>query len=255
MRFGFIGTGDLAVYTIRGLRHGGYSDNILLSPRNSDKAALLARECDCEIAADNQDVVNRSDAVIIATRPAHCLDALAELDIPSGKLLVSVVAGVDIETLRSALSTDIDIVRAMPVSSAEVGASPTLIYPAHDEVSRLFNYCGNALVADREDYFNEGSVLACVYCWFFTQFETLIRATGEPRLPRELSAQLVMGMARGAAELALARQDMTPGDIADAIATDGTYSRLGLDLLLRENAFAPWHEACELLQEKLGDKT
>ena len=39
-RFGFIGVGELALYTIRGLRRGGYRETILLSPRNRDSHAL-----------------------------------------------------------------------------------------------------------------------------------------------------------------------------------------------------------------------
>jgi pyrroline-5-carboxylate reductase len=154
--------------------------------------------------------------------------------------------------LRQAVPADLEIVRAMPVSSAEAGASPTLVFPGNAFVNNFFNHCGNAIPIDSEDWFNQGSVLACVYCWFFTLFETLIEATEGPQLPRPLSAELVMGMARGAAELALAKADTSPGDIANSIATDGTFSKLGLDVLQRQAAFPPWREACELLQQKLA---
>jgi pyrroline-5-carboxylate reductase len=116
---GFIGVGELALYTIKGLRAGGYSGRILLSPRNRD------------------------NYVVIATRPANCLDTLAALEFNAGQVLISVVAGVEIEQLRTVVPTDLDIVRAMPVSSAEASASPTLIYPDHDFVRQLFDHCGN----------------------------------------------------------------------------------------------------------------
>jgi len=252
-RFGFIGVGELALYTIRGVRQGGYDAPILLSPRNHEKARLLADQYACEVQADNQAVVDNCDCVVIATRPADCLHTLAELSFKPGQLLVSVVAGVDIASLREALPQGLEIARAMPVSIAEVGASPTLVYPDNAMVREFFDYCGNALPVDDERYFTEGSVLACVYCWFFSLFETLIQATEGAQLPRPLSAELVMGMARGAAELALARADLPPGEIAESIATDGTYSRLGLDLLRDTGAFGPWQQACELLQQKLKE--
>ena len=63
-----------------------------------------------------------------------------------------------------------------------------------------------------------------------------------------------MGMARGAAELAISRIDTPPGKIASAIATDGTFSKLGLDLLQQQAAFEPWREACELLQQRLNTR-
>ncbi len=248
---GFIGVGELALYTIRGVRRGGYSGRILLSPRNRDKSALLAEQYGCEVQADNQAVVDNSDYVVVATRPADCLSTLATLSIRLDQLLISVVAGIEINELRNAVPEGIKIVRAMPVSSAEAGASPTLIFPDNAVVREFFNHCGNTLPVDNEAYFTQGSVLACVYCWFFSLFESLIQATQGPTLPASLSAELVMGMARGAAELALAKSDTAPGDIAAAIATEGTYSKLGLDLLQQQAAFEPWQEACELLQQKL----
>ncbi len=66
--------------------------------------------------------------------------------------------------------------------------------------------------------------------------------------------ELVMGMAKGAAELALASKEISPAEIASGIATEGTFSKLGLDLLEQQAAFEPWREACKLLQKQLAAK-
>ena len=84
-------------------------------------------------------------------------------------------------------------------------------YPDHAPVTELFAYCGDAIPVADESVFEQGSVHACVYSWFFALYEELIQATESPALPRELSARLVMGMARGAAELALAKPDIDTG--------------------------------------------
>ena len=249
---GFIGVGELTLYTIRGVRRGGYQGPVLLSPRNQEKAVYLATQHDCEIQQDNQSVVANSDYVVIATRPADCLETLANLEFKTGQVLISVVAGIEVEQLRTVLPAELEIVRAMPVSSAEAGASPTLIYPDNAFVREFFDYCGNSIAVDNEAYFTQGSVLACVYCWFFSLYEELIQSTRGPALPAGLSAELVMGMAKGAAELALANKDIPPGEIASNIATEGTFSKLGLDLLEENAAFKPWREACELLQKQLA---
>jgi pyrroline-5-carboxylate reductase len=248
---GFIGVGELALYTIRGVRLGGYEGRILLSPRNHEKAQLMASQHGCEVQADNQSVIDQCDCVVIATRPADCLQTLSSLDFKPEQLLISVVAGIEVEQLREVLPRDLEIVRAMPVSSAEAGSSPTLIYPDNVLVRELFDFCGNTIAVDNEAWFTQGSVLACVYCWFFSLYEELIRATTGPDLPVALSAELVMGMAKGAAELALAKSEISPGDIAESIATEGTFSKLGLDLLKQKSAFEPWSEACKLLQKQL----
>jgi pyrroline-5-carboxylate reductase len=249
---GFIGVGELALYTIRGVRRGGYQGPVLLSPRNREKAKHLVEKHNCQLQQDNQSVVANSDYIVIATRPADCLDTLASLEFMPDQVLISVVAGIEVAQLRTVLPAQLEIVRAMPVSSAEAGASPTLIYPDNAFVREFFNYCGNSIAVDNEAYFNQGSVLACVYCWFFSLYEELIQSTQGPALPAGLSAELVMGMAKGAAELALANKNIPPGEIASNIATAGTFSRLGLDLLEENAAFKPWREACELLQKQLA---
>jgi len=249
---GFIGVGELALYTIKGVRRGGYQGPVLLSPRNREKAKYLVETHNCQLQQDNQSVVANSDHIVIATRPADCLETLASLEFKPNQVLISVVAGIEVAQLRTVLPAQLEIVRAMPVSSAEVGASPTLIYPDNVFVRQFFDYCGNSIVVDNEEYFTQGSVLACVYCWFFSLFEELIQSTRGPALPAGISAELVMGMAKGAAELALANKKITPGEIASSIATEGTFSRLGLDLLEENAAFKPWREACELLQQQLA---
>jgi pyrroline-5-carboxylate reductase len=249
---GFIGVGELALYTIRGVRLGGYEGRILLSPRNREKAQLLASQHGCEVQADNQSVIDLCDCVVIATRPADCLQTLSSLEFKPGQLLISVIAGIEVEQLREVLPGDLEIVRAMPVSSAEAGSSPTLIYPDNALVQEFFDFCGNTIAVDNEAWFTQGSVLACVYCWFFSLYEELIQATTGPDLPAALSAELVMGMAKGAAEQALAKTEISPGNIAESIATEGTFSKLGLDLLQQKSAFEPWGEACELLQKQLA---
>ena len=251
-RVGFIGVGQLARYTIRGWRAGGYAETVLLGPRNAQIAAELARDHHCTVLESNQAVVDESDTLFLATRPEHCADALRGLKFRPGQVLVSVAAGIPLEQLRAATAAqDIELLRAMPVSSAEAGFSPTLIYPDNAFVRELFERCGRALPVEEERYFDQGTILACVYSWYFALFAELVRATRGEALPEAVARELVAGMARGAADLTLLQHDAAPGAIADEIAREGTFSRLGLDLLLQRQAFEPWREACELLRSRL----
>lgn len=249
---GFIGVGALAEYTIKGIRRGGFDGNILLSPRNQIMAEALARDYRCEVMTSNQAVVDNCEQLVLSTRPADCIDALSQLNLRSDQLLISVVAGVAIDDLRNVVDSDINIVRAMPVSSAEAGSSPTLIYPENDAVSQLFEFCGDSIIANDEAEFNQGSVLACTYSWYFALFDELIKATQSESLSSETASKLVLGMAKGAASLALENSSQSPGEIAESIATEGTFSKLGLNVLKSDQAFEPWHAACKALQDRLG---
>lgn len=248
---GFIGVGDLAEYTIAGLRFGGFNETIYLSPRNDKMSAHLAETYNGQVLESNQAVADRSDCLVISTRPAHCLAALEELKFKPKQLLVSVVAGMPVAELRNVVPDDVEIIRAMPVNSAQASASPTLIYPDHKQVSELFDHCGDSIAVDSEAAFDQGSVLACVYTWYFSLFDQLIQSTTSEALPADKAKALVLGMAKGAASLALQKPE-TPGEIAESIASEGTFSKLGLDVLKQREAFAPWDEACELLMSRMG---
>lgn len=252
---GFIGVGDLAEYTIKGLRAGGFDGIVYLCPRNRTMSQHLAATYDCEVLDSNQAVADASECLIISTRPTHCIDALQALSFQPGQLLVSVVAGMQMAALRATVPDSVEIVRTMPVNSAQAGASPTLVYPAHAAVEALFNHCGDSISVDSEAAFDQGSVLACVYTWYFSLFEQLIQSTSSNNaLSPEKARQLVLGMAKGAASLALQKTE-SPGEIAGAIATDGTFSRLGLEILEQQKAFEPWDEACKLLMQRMSYTT
>ncbi|MCP4238603.1 MAG: hypothetical protein GY770_34365, partial [Aestuariibacter sp.] len=160
------------------------------------------------------------------------------------------VAGVSIQRLQEVAGTDCSIVRAMPVNCARVCASPTLIFPEHEVVGSLFDYCGNSITADDEASFDQGNIIACIYTWYFELFQQLIDTTSGCALSSAMASKLVLGMAKGASSLALDEQT-SPGEIAETIATAGTFSKLGLDMLKQANAFEPWQQACDELSRKM----
>lgn len=71
--------------------------------------------------ADNQELVDRSQIVIISVRPQQFSDVVIDA---SGKLIVSLMAGVSMDTLLARTGSD-RIVRAMPNAAAEIGRSYT----------------------------------------------------------------------------------------------------------------------------------
>lgn len=97
--------------------------------------------------ADNQELVRRSQAVIVSVRP----EQFTAVSIGAGdRLVISLMAGVSMETLRLRTGSD-RIVRAMPNAAAEIGRSYTPWFGSDgvspDEkafVQALFESCGTA---------------------------------------------------------------------------------------------------------------
>ena len=71
-------------------------------------------------------------------------------------------------------------------------------------------------------------------------------------LPPEQARLLVLGNVAGAAALATAAPGRSLGDISDGIATEGTYTRAGLEILLAEGAAKPWLKALDAVFEGLA---
>jgi pyrroline-5-carboxylate reductase len=144
---GIIGVGEIARAIVEGLCSGGDTPpDVILSPRGAAVSAELARRYSAvRVCADNQQVADNASLLIIAVRPDSLEDALAGLRVPSGSLVVSVVAGVDHQSLRRLLGSEVTIVRAIPLPAVRRRTGITAVHPPHPTVSELFDRLGGTL--------------------------------------------------------------------------------------------------------------
>jgi len=251
MRIGFIGVGDMATYMIEGLARGWDSTDILLSPRNAERAADLARRYPCRVAADNAKVVAGSDIVVLAVRPADVAAAIAELPWRQGQTLVSVVAGATLEDL--AVAAPAQAVRSMPVSCAAIGESPTAIFPDNEAARWLFDHIGSVIVLPDEGIFTAASVMGAYHGWLFAVIKAgtdWLVAQGLP--PREARA-LAAGMARGAGGVALADPDRPLDETLARLTTPGGITEAGFEAMAETAGLEAWPAACDAALRLMTD--
>jgi pyrroline-5-carboxylate reductase len=111
------------------------------------------------VCAGNQEVVDRSDVVVIAVRGQDRHEALAGLAVGGDKIVVNVMAGVGIDDLRRTLDTDAPFVRAIPLPAVRERRGVTVTYPSHPTVNSLFERLGGVLPVEDEAAFNVFSAL------------------------------------------------------------------------------------------------
>jgi pyrroline-5-carboxylate reductase len=128
------------------------SDALVLSSR-TPPASGFPDWPDVRFAADNQALVDCSDAIILSVRPEQFPGVQIDA---RGKLVISVMAGVSMRRLRERTGAE-SLVRAMPNAAAEIGLSCTPWLAAEavsaDErrfVQSLFETCGTADEVGRE---------------------------------------------------------------------------------------------------------
>ncbi|MEU0150234.1 NAD(P)-binding domain-containing protein [Streptomyces sp. NPDC006288] len=151
-----------------------------------------------QVCADNQEVVDRSELVIIAVRRQDRHEALADLRVDGDRTVVNVMAGVAGDDLRRILDTDAPVVRAIPLPSVRERRSVTATYPSHPAVDALFEYLGGVLPVADEAAFDVHSALTGTLTTHYSYLATLTSwAVGHGVAPDDAD-RYIRGLFRGA---------------------------------------------------------
>lgn len=174
-RIGIIGVGEIGRAIVMGLCDGGDKPpEVFLSPRGARTAAELSERYEgVRVCAGNQEVVDRSEVVIIAVRRQDRHDALAGLRVDADQVVVNVMAGVGNDDLRRTLATDAPLIRAIPLPAVRERRSVTVTYPSHPVVDALFEDLGGVLSAEDEAAFNVFSALTGTLTTHYAYLATL----------------------------------------------------------------------------------
>jgi pyrroline-5-carboxylate reductase len=127
---------------------------IVLSPRGTEKSAALKGEFPnlITVAADNQEVVDKSDIIFIGVLPKQCEEVLRALKFSERHTVVSLVS-----TARMALLHETcapvptgNIVRAIPLPPVAKHRGATIMTPNNPAIASLFEMLGTVVPLETE---------------------------------------------------------------------------------------------------------
>lgn len=121
-KIGVIGAGKMATAIIGGLVKNGYDRSAILAyDINSQAAAKFTEATGCAVCSDMAAALKNAEVVLLAVKPQYACDALKNAgEALDDKLLISIVAGMKLDTLqKNAVYTD-KIIRVMPNTPALV---------------------------------------------------------------------------------------------------------------------------------------
>ncbi|WP_328865565.1 NAD(P)-binding domain-containing protein [Streptomyces sp. NBC_00304] len=210
-RIGIIGVGEIGRALVEGLRDpAGPTPEVFLSPRGARTSADLSERYEgVHVCADNQQVADRSELVIVAVRRQDRHEALDGLRVDGSKVAVNVMAGVTNDDLRSMLATDTartthatpaapatdaTLVRAIPLPSVRERRSVTVTYPSHPAVDSFFEQLGGALPVADEAAFDVFSALTGTLTAHYAYLATLTSWAAGHGIPAPDAEHYVRGL-------------------------------------------------------------
>jgi pyrroline-5-carboxylate reductase len=251
-KLGIIGVGHLASYLVDGLMLANPEIEIVLSPRNVAKASSLAKKYGLTVASSNQSVADRSDLLLLTTRPQDISIALAEVRLSNRHLVVCTAAVAALEDLRR-LAHPANILRAMPLSCAAICKSPTLLFPGNARAQELFEMLGQVHVVNTQQQFMRLSTMGAFYGWIFALLDQTVAWVEQDGVSKDVARQLVLETVRGASELGLATPEKELASLLNELATPGGITHQGLALLEERESFVAWSQALEVILHRLRE--
>lgn len=247
MKLGFIGTGAISDAVIRGLASSAYPVSEFIVSRRSDAISrkLAADFENVRICDDNQAIIDQSDLIFLAVLPQIAREVLTPLHVPEGKRIISLIATLPIDDLKSWLGTKAQCDRAIPLPSVAHHACVTAIYPGSEDVMALFDVLGGAVAAKNIDAFDGYAAGSALMATYFTVLESaadwMVKQGSEGADARRYLAALFAGLAQNTAKA----PDQSFAQLVAGHSTPGGLNEQVARAFVRENGTSALHTALD----------
>ena len=214
-RISFVGAGVMAESMIAGLlaKQVVRPDQINASHPRADRLAKLGERFGISTTPDNRQAAQAADVVFLTVKPQVLWEVMPQLagSLTPRQVVVSIVAGANIETLESGLLHNM-IARVMPNTPAQVGAgmmvwaaTPQVTEEQRQRVRTVLSALGEELFVDEEKYVDMATALSGTGpTYVFLMMEALIDAGVHMGFPRRIAEQIVLQTVGGSVEFARA---------------------------------------------------
>ncbi|MEW5974016.1 MAG: pyrroline-5-carboxylate reductase [Pseudomonadota bacterium] len=258
----FIGGGNMARALVGGLiRNDHPAERLCVADPHAEARAQLEGLGVCALA-DNLRAVEQAQVVVLAVKP-QALGAVARELAPSlrpDQLVISIAAGVRVDTLRRWLNGHARIVRAMPNTPALVQAGATGLF-APDEVSAaeralaesILRAVGTTVWVEQEGLIDAVTALSgSGPAYVFLVMEAMQAAGEQLGLDAATARLLTLETVLGAARLALESKD-DPAVLRARVTSPGGTTERGIAALEAAGLRQAFADALKAAFERAGE--
>lgn len=196
---------------VRGIIASGMTtgDRVVISSKNPESATKAAETLGARAASSNGKAVETAEIVFLCVKPAQALEVLSGVSREiSGKLVISIVAGLHASDLRKATGETARIIRAMPNTAVRLRKGMTAIAPdisstpADLELARaIFSSVGSCIEVAEKDLDTVTAVSGSGPAFALLMLEALAQGGVEGGLSQEDATRFAASALAAAAAL------------------------------------------------------
>lgn len=241
-KIAIVGAGSMAEALISGMINNQFINNKNISVTNrSDSKKLQQLESKYSITTtyNLKELFQDSDVVILAVKPKDAGAALTSIRpyLTSKTLLISVLAGVSIQTLEQLAGKKLAIVRAMPNTSATIGKSATAL--AYNQamsqhqmelVEKLFATIGLTRFVEESHLDAVTGLSGSGPAYFYYLVEAMEKSAAEIGLDSKLAKELIIQTLLGTAEM-LKNSEKPSEQLRHEVTSPGGTTEAGIRVL------------------------
>lgn len=216
-KFGFIGAGNMGGALCKACAKSIEPKNIFIADFFAEKAKELADSLGANVA-DNRLIAKECDVIFLGVKPQMMSDMLSEVsDIITERkdevLLVSMAAGLKIESIMEMIGAEVKLIRIMPNTPAGVGEG-MIVYQgsslvSEDDKNIFCQSLSEAGVLDElqvELFDAATAVMGCGPAFVFLYMKALAEGGMKCGLPKEKALLYAEQVVKGAASLAMSSE-------------------------------------------------
>jgi pyrroline-5-carboxylate reductase len=214
----FIGGGNMAASLIGGLRAAGRpAASLRVVEISAERRSWLQQEFGVRTSDDAAAATVGAAAIVLAVKPQQMQDVCSKLKLDSGTVVISIAAGVRLDSLQRWLGDDHHYIRCMPNTPALLQAGITGLYAspqtsaaARELAQGVLSAAGEYVWVDAETLLDAVTALSgSGPAYFFLLTEVLRDAGISLGLPAETAARLAEQTFIGSARMAGADVDVS----------------------------------------------
>jgi pyrroline-5-carboxylate reductase len=238
---GFVGAGNMGEALIKGLLHGHLCrpEQITCSDIRPERLKAIKKAYGVKTTSSNSEVVKHSDIVILAVKPQILKQVVVDIGkyFELSKLVISIAAGVAMETIASCAKQELKLIRVMPNICVSVGEGVSAIAAGKHATKEdlmvakaIFDSAGKSLFVEENLLDAVTGLSGSGPAYIFLIIDALADAGVKVGLARSdallLASQTVLGSAK-----MLIETGEHPGRLKDMVTSPGGTSIAGIHAL------------------------